>query len=110
MCIRDRLVVNLSGIERLDVMLGMLFVGYGFLGLVVPTTAVLALDEHGEIAGTASALMGTLQFVTGAVVMAVTGALADGTARPMVAGIAGSAMVALALASITLRKAGRAAD
>lgn len=104
------LVVNLSGIERLDVMLGMLFVGYGFLGLVVPTTAVLALDEHGEIAGTASALMGTLQFVTGAVVMAVTGALADGTARPMVAGIAGSAMVALVLARITLRKAGRAAD
>jgi len=104
------LVVNLSGIERLDVMLGMLFVGYGFLGLVVPTTAVLALDEHGEIAGTASALMGTLQFVTGAVVMAVTGALADGTARPMVAGIAGSAMVALVLARITLRKAVRAAD
>lgn len=103
------LAVNLSGIERLDVMLGMLFVGYGFLGLVVPTTAVLALDEHGEIAGTASALMGTLQFVTGAVVMAVTGAMADGTARPMVAGIAGSAIVALVLARITLRQAGRAA-
>ncbi len=103
------LAVNLSGMERLDVMLGMLFVGYGFLGLVVPTTAVLALDEHGEIAGTASALMGTLQFVTGAVVMAVTGAMADGTARPMVAGIAGSAIVALVLARITLRHAGRAA-
>ncbi len=103
------LAVNLSGIERLDVMLGMLFVGYGFLGLVVPTTAVLALEEHGEIAGTASALMGTLQFVTGAVVMAITGALADGTARPMVAGIAGSAIVASVLARITLRQAGRAA-
>ncbi len=103
------LLVNLSGIERLDVMLAMLFVGYGFLGLVVPTTAVLALEEHGEIAGTASALMGTLQFVTGAVVMAVTGALADGTARPMVAGIAGSAIVALVLARITLRHADRAA-
>ena len=101
------LAVNLSGIERLDVMLGMLFVGYGFLGLVVPTTAVLALDEHGEIAGTASALMGTLQFVTGAVVMGITGALADGTARPMVAGIAGSAIVALLLTRITLRKTSR---
>jgi len=102
------LIVNLSGVERLDVMLGMLFVGYGFLGLVVPTTAVLALDEHGEIAGTASALMGTLQFVTGAVVMAVTGALADGSARPMVLGIAGSAMVSLVLARLTLRRVNRA--
>jgi DHA1 family bicyclomycin/chloramphenicol resistance-like MFS transporter len=70
---------------------------------------VLALDEHGEIAGTASALMGTLQFVTGAVVMAITGAMADGTARPMVAGITGSAIVALVLARITLRQAGRVA-
>jgi DHA1 family bicyclomycin/chloramphenicol resistance-like MFS transporter len=96
------LVINLSGIERLDVMIAVLFVGYGFLGLVVPTTAVLALDEHGEIAGTASALMGTLQFVTGAVVMGLSGAFADGTARPMVAGIAGSAIVAFVLARITL--------
>jgi DHA1 family bicyclomycin/chloramphenicol resistance-like MFS transporter len=98
------LLINLGGIERLDVMLVMLFVGYGFLGLVVPTTAVLALDEHGEIAGTASALMGTLQFVTGAVVMGITGVMADGTARPMVAGIAGSAIVALVLARFTLYK------
>lgn len=97
------LAINLAGVERLDVMIVALFIGYGFLGLVVPTTAVLALDEHGEIAGTASALMGTLQFVTGAVVMAVTGVMADGTARPMIAGIAGSAIVAYVFARITLR-------
>lgn len=97
------LAINLAGVERLDVMIVALFMGYGFLGLVVPTTAVLALDEHGEIAGTASALMGTLQFVTGAVVMAVTGLMADGSARPMIAGIAGSAIVAYVFARITLR-------
>ena len=57
---------NLAGLDQLPLMLALLFVGYGFLGLVVPTTAVLALDHHGSIAGTASALMGTLQFVTGA--------------------------------------------
>ena len=99
------LLCNLAGVDRLDLMLGMLFVGYGFLGLVVPTTAVLALDAHGAIAGTASALMGTLQFVTGAIVMALTGVFVDGTARPMVAGIAGSAIVALVLARVTLRTA-----
>ena len=97
------LAINLAGVERLDVMIVVLFIGYGFLGLVVPTTAVLALEEHGEIAGTASALMGTLQFVTGALVMAVTGVLADGTARPMIAGIAGSAIVAYVFSRITLR-------
>jgi DHA1 family bicyclomycin/chloramphenicol resistance-like MFS transporter len=78
-------------------------VGYGFLGLVMPSAAVLALDEHGEIAGTASALMGTLQFITGAAVMAVVGVFVDGTALPMLAGIAGSALVTLLLTLITLR-------
>jgi MFS transporter, DHA1 family, multidrug resistance protein len=96
------LVLNLAGIERLDVMIALLLVGYGFLGLVVPTTAVLALEEHGAIAGTASALMGTLQFVTGAVVMATVGVFADGTALPMVAGIAGCALLAYAMARGTL--------
>jgi len=97
------LLVNLAGVARLDVMLAMLFVGYGFLGLVVPTTAVLSLEEHGAIAGTASALMGTLQFVTGAVVMAVVGPFADGTARPMVAGIAACAVIAFVTSFVTLR-------
>lgn len=99
------LIVNLAGIERLDVMLVMLFVGFGFLGLVIPTTTVLALEEHGTIAGTASALMGTLQFVTGAAVMAVTGLFVDGTARPMVAGIAACALLAWFISWLTLRSA-----
>ena len=96
------LVFNLLGVDRLDVLIITMLVGFGFLGLVVPTTAVLALDEHGSIAGTASALMGTLQFVIGALVMAVVGVFADGTARPMVVGIAACALVALSLARVTL--------
>jgi MFS transporter, DHA1 family, multidrug resistance protein len=96
------LALNLAGIDSLPVMLALLFVGYGFLGLVVPTTAVLALDAHGSIAGTASALMGTLQFVTGAAVMGVTGLFVDGRARPMVAGIAASALLAFVFARLTL--------
>ncbi len=96
------LAVNLFGVDRLDVLIGMMLIGFGFLGLVVPTTAVLALDAHGSIAGTASALMGTLQFVTGALVMAVVGLFVDGTARPMLAGIAACAVAALALTRVTL--------
>ena len=99
------LAVNLLGFDQLPVMLALLFVGFGFLGLVIPTTAVLALDNHGRIAGTASALMGTLQFVVGAVVMATVGLFVDGTARPMVAGIAACALIAFAMAQITLGRA-----
>lgn len=101
------LVFHLLGIDRLELLLALLFVGYGFLGLVMPTTAVLALEEHGPIAGTASALMGTLQFITGAAVMALVGLFVDGSALPMVAGIAGSALLAFAMARGTL--AGRRA-
>jgi DHA1 family bicyclomycin/chloramphenicol resistance-like MFS transporter len=93
------------GIDRLDVMLVMLFIGYGFLGLVVPATSVLALEEHGSIAGTASALMGTLQFVTGALIMAFVGLFVDGTAQPMIAGIAGCALASLAMSWRTLNNA-----
>jgi DHA1 family bicyclomycin/chloramphenicol resistance-like MFS transporter len=92
------------GVDRLDVLAVLLFVGYGFLGLVIPTTAVLALEEHGAIAGTASALMGTLQLVTAAVVMGIVGSFFDGTARPMVLGIAACAIVAFALTRLTIKR------
>ena len=96
------LALNLLGLDRLDVLIGMMLFGFGFLGLVVPATVVLALDRHGAIAGTASALMGTLQFVSGALVMAIIGPFVDGTARPMVAGIAICALVAYMMARGTL--------
>ena len=95
-------VLNLLGMEQLDVMTPLLLIGYGFLGLVLPSTAVLALEGHGEIAGTASALMGTVQFMTGAVVMAVVGVYADGSAGPMVAGIAVCALLSFSMTRSTL--------
>ena len=97
------LALNLAGVDALAPLLVLLFIGYGFLGLVVPTTSVLALDAHGAVAGTASALMGTLQFAVGALLMAVVGVFVDGSARPMVIGIAASAALAALLTAITLR-------
>jgi MFS transporter, DHA1 family, multidrug resistance protein len=96
------LAVTLAGVDQLAVLAGLLFIGYGFLGLVIPTTSVLALEDHGAVAGTASALMGTLQFVTGAVVIAVVGPFFDGTSLPMVAGITTCAVIAFVLAQMTL--------
>jgi DHA1 family bicyclomycin/chloramphenicol resistance-like MFS transporter len=97
------LAVFAAGVDSLYVLAAFLFVGYGCLGLVIPTTAVLALEEYGDIAGTASALIGTIQFVTGAVIMLFVGSFLNGTALPMIAGIAGCAAVALVLVQTTLR-------
>ena len=94
--------LSVAGVSNLPVMVALLFVGYGFLGLIVPTTAVLALEEHGAIAGTASALMGTLQFVTGAVVVTISGLFLDGTARPMLVAIAACAVAAYVMTRLTL--------
>jgi DHA1 family bicyclomycin/chloramphenicol resistance-like MFS transporter len=95
-------VLTLIGIDSVEVLMGLLFIGYGFLGLVLPTTSVLALDDHGPIAGAASALMGTLQFVIGVLAMALVGYFSNGTALPMVAGIAGCALVAFLLAQFAV--------
>lgn len=96
-----------AGIDNMWALSGLMFVAFGFLGLVIPTTAVLAMEEHGEIAGTASALMGTLQMVTGAVVMGIVGAFFDGTAMPMVAGFAGCAVLVFVLTQLTIRGSGQ---
>lgn len=99
-----------SGLDQLAVLASLLFVGYGFLGLVIPSTSVLAMDDHGEIAGTASALMGTLHFATGAVAMAVAGLFFDGTPLPMVIGIAACAVIAFGLTQLTLGRSREVAE
>jgi DHA1 family bicyclomycin/chloramphenicol resistance-like MFS transporter len=52
-------------------------------GLVFPNAAVGALSRHASRAGSASALLGTLQFSLAASGSALVGALGDGTPRPM---------------------------
>ncbi len=98
------------GLGSLPLMCALLFVAYGFLGMVIPTSAVLALDGHGKIAGTASALMGTLQFVTASSVIGIASIFADGTALPMVATVAACATAVLILATVTLRQKPATAD
>jgi len=94
-----------SGVDHLGVLAALLFIGYGCLGMVLPTAAVLALERHGSIAGSASALMGTVQSGMGSAVMLLVGSFATSTPLPMIAGIAGCAVLALTLARATLRVA-----
>ena len=95
------LALTLAGVDRFVVLAALLFLAFANLGLVIPTTMVLALDDHGPIAGLASALGGTLQMVTGAAMIGVAGAFFDGTPRPMVIAIALCAVGALILALVT---------
>jgi DHA1 family bicyclomycin/chloramphenicol resistance-like MFS transporter len=93
-----------SGIDNLFALMAPLFIGYGFLGLVIPTTAVLALEHHGAIAGTASALMGALQMIIGSAVMALAGLFANGMPQPMVYGVAACAVAAFLVTQLALRR------
>jgi DHA1 family bicyclomycin/chloramphenicol resistance-like MFS transporter len=97
------LAIFLAGVDSLVVLAVLMFTAFTFLGLVLPTTGVLAMEEYGEIAGTASSLMGTLQTLAGATVMGVTGSFFNGTAMPMVVSFAACAVVTLVLTLVTIR-------
>ncbi len=67
------------------------------LGCVSPNAAVGALSKHASQAGSASAMMGTIQFVLAAISGSAIGWLTDGTARPMATlMVAGAACAVLA--------------
>lgn len=94
--------VTAAGVDSLVVLVVMLFIANAWLGLVIPSTMVLSLEDHGPIAGMASALGGTLQMITGAVTIVVASAFFNGTALPMVTTIAVCAVAAFILTRLTL--------
>jgi DHA1 family bicyclomycin/chloramphenicol resistance-like MFS transporter len=64
-------------------LLPLLLVFLACYGLVGGPSTVLALRDHGAVAGTAAALMSFLQMGSAALGSGLIGLLADGTARPM---------------------------
>jgi DHA1 family bicyclomycin/chloramphenicol resistance-like MFS transporter len=80
-----------------------LFVFVASIGMVMPTAAALAMASQGRSAGSASALIGILQFGGGALAAAMVGALHDGTAMPMAAVIAACVLGGLAARLVLLR-------
>lgn len=59
-----------------------LFVAVAGIGLIMPNTVALALADHGRAAGSASALIGVIQFACGAVMAPIVG-LGGVSALPM---------------------------
>lgn len=60
-----------------------LFLIVSSVGLVSTTSTSLALEEQGQRAGSASALLGTVSFVFGGIVAPLVGLGGEGTALPM---------------------------
>ncbi len=94
----------LMGFTALPLVMGLMFVSFAFLGIVMPTISVMALANHGDIAGTAASVMNTVQLMTGSVVIALSGLFADGTPLPMILGMAISAMTTLLASYWTFAK------
>jgi DHA1 family bicyclomycin/chloramphenicol resistance-like MFS transporter len=95
--------LGLLGVANLWVTMAGLFLANACRGLVIPTAMVMALDEHGPIAGLASSLGGTLQMLAGGLMIAASGPFFDGTVLPMLAAIALCAVLALILALVVAR-------
>ncbi|KRS15881.1 multidrug effflux MFS transporter [Roseovarius indicus] len=79
-----------------------LFCANACLGVVIPTSMVLALDDHGDIAGLASSMGGTLQMLAGGLMIVAAGPFFDGTALPMLAAIALCGVIATVLTVLML--------
>jgi DHA1 family bicyclomycin/chloramphenicol resistance-like MFS transporter len=60
-----------------------LFVTVSSVGMVLPNSAALALADHPDTAGSASALLGLTQFATGALAAPLAGVAGSHTALPM---------------------------
>lgn len=101
----------LAGMAPLPVLLTGFFVFIASLGCILPNASALAMDQQGHRAGTASALMGTLQFSLGTLAGAAVSFWRDGSALPLavVMGVCGTGAVlmrAFGRSGATVRGAG----
>lgn len=73
-----------AGVSHIAVLCAGLFLSVAMLGLIMPTGSQLAMAQQGPVAGTASALMGSLQFGAGAIISAMAGVLVASNAIALV--------------------------
>ncbi len=81
-------ITTALGIGGFPLMLVLIFICIGSTGFVGPNATAAAMADHGRQAGSASALIGAIQFALGAAAGALLGALHNGTAVPMTGVIA----------------------
>lgn len=91
------LVQVFAGLTSAYTFLATLFSFLFFLGFLNPNTTALALGPFTRNTGVASALIGSVRMLGGAVSTALIGALHNGTAMPMVGIMLGCALVSFLL-------------
>jgi DHA1 family bicyclomycin/chloramphenicol resistance-like MFS transporter len=95
-------VVSVGGLGVWFVLVPM-FVIVSSLAFVIPNATALALADHPTVAGTASALLGVIQFLIGALVAPLVGVAGQDTAVPM-----GVIMATMAIGALSAQRlAGR---
>ena len=84
-----------TGFMNLYLMVALIFLFLGSQGFVFPNTSALALAPFNKLAGSASALLGSLQMACGALSSAMVSYFHNGTTLPMSAVMAGCASLAM---------------
>jgi DHA1 family bicyclomycin/chloramphenicol resistance-like MFS transporter len=92
-------VVSVGGLP-LGALLVPMFAIVSSLAFVMPNATALALADHPEVAGTASALLGVIQFLVGAIAAPLVGVAGPDSAVPM-----GVVMVVLAVGALFAQRA-----
>ena len=92
-------VVSVGGLSVWAVLAPM-FVIVSSLAFVLPNATALALAEHAAVAGTASALLGVIQFLIGAIAAPLVGVAGPDSAVPM-----GVVMALLAVGALVAHRA-----
>jgi MFS transporter, DHA1 family, multidrug resistance protein len=98
------LAIAASGLWGLAGIAGALFVFLGMTGMIGANASAGAMSTYPELAGSASALVGMLQFAMGALAGGAVGFFANGTAVPMAAVIAGTSLIGLGFNLALVRK------
>lgn len=101
--------ISLMRTEQLWPLLVPLFVCLASLGCIIPNASACAMNGQGRRAGSASALMGFLQFSVAAGAASLVGVLHDGTATPMTMVISLCGILAVS-AMVYTRRLQRARD
>ena len=93
-------VLGVTGAGGLPMLLVLLFLTVSFVNLVGPNANALALTRHGEVAGTAAAVSGSLQAFIGGAVTPLSGLL-GGDAKAMTSVMVTAAVLGLVVLAVT---------
>lgn len=83
------LTAGLTGLGGLPMLIALLFLCLSCAGVIMPNVAAMAMAPFGNVAGSASALLGTVQFALGSASGSLVAVLDNGTLLPMTAVMAG---------------------